>query len=60
MKNWRSLSALVDFCKRRDGAVTVDFIVLTAACVLLAVFAASSIVTGGDFLATKIANTMNK
>lgn len=52
--------ALARFRERRDGAVTVDFIVLTAACVVLAIFAATSIVTGGDFLADKIANTITE
>lgn len=45
---------ITKFCRDEDGAVTVDWVVLTAAIVGLAVFGATTVKTGVNTLATTI------
>ena len=48
-----------NFHKSEDGAVTVDFVVLTAAIVLLALAVGSAIGSGATALAADIAGDLN-
>ena len=45
-----------EFCKDEDGAVTVDWVVLTAAIVGLAIAGATSVKTGVNTLAGNISS----
>ena len=51
MKNW-----FENFCADEDGAITVDWVVLTAAVVGLAVLAYTNIRTGAEALTSSTAN----
>lgn len=51
-------SSLQSFLRREDGAVTVDWVVLTAAIVLLGVAAGFTVTAGVPHLANSISSTM--
>ncbi len=55
-KGFHMLSKLVNFFKNEDGAVTVDWVVLTALVVGLAVAAFASIMNGSTNVGTNIQN----
>ena len=48
-----------NFCIEEDGAVTVDWVVLTAAVVGLGIVAVATVSTGVDALSTKISNAVS-
>ena len=52
------LNMFKTFKNSEDGAVTVDWVVLTAAIVLLGAAVGSSIKTGAEGLATDVGNDM--
>ena len=53
------LNFIKNFRNDEDGAVTVDFVVLTAAIVVLGLAVGSAVSTGATGLANKIENSLN-
>lgn len=52
------MKSLREFIKDEDGAITVDFVVLTAAIVTLGLVVGAVISRGSEGLANDISNTM--
>ena len=53
------MKSLREFLKDEDGAITVDFVVLTAAIVTLGLVVGAAISRGSEGLANDISNTMD-
>ena len=56
LKGQEIMNSFENFCADEDGAVTVDWVVLTAAVVGLAVLAFTNIRTGAEALTNSTAN----
>ena len=52
------MSIFSKFCRDEDGAITVDFVVLTAAIVTLGLVVGGTISNGAEGLANDIEDTM--
>tara|TARA_R100001369_G_scaffold28740_2_gene51598 strand:- start:175 stop:375 length:201 start_codon:yes stop_codon:yes gene_type:complete len=49
-----------EFCSNEDGAVTVDWVVLTAAIILITIAAYLSIQNGSDAMASSVGNFLTE
>lgn len=53
------LKALKRFSAEEDGAVTVEYVVLTSAAVFMAIFVMGIITEGAEDLANKVSNDLS-
>ncbi|SHG87114.1 hypothetical protein SAMN05444003_1320 [Cognatiyoonia sediminum] len=53
------LKALKKFSAEEDGAVTVEYVVLTSAAIFMAIFVMGIISEGAEDLATKVSNDLS-
>ncbi len=57
--NVRQVSGMIDFLKSEDGAVTVDWVVMTAATVAMGLAVMAEVREGVESLSTDISDTMS-